>query len=178
MQPNSIARVFIIDAKLSILPAICIAKTLAASLEEGSNKAYSKSFIVNSSPIFNKSVEYPDGTEVIASDVTVAISFKSQFSNVSNAVMIFVVLAGSRFSFADFSYKTFPVSPSIKIADSALIFKLLLSAKVLTGSRIDKPKIQAIKHKINFLNFIFLLLYKNIYIIYYISTNFNLFLLN
>ena len=48
-QPNSIALVFIIVAKLSTFPDINSAKTFAASFDDFTNSAYSKSSIVNSS---------------------------------------------------------------------------------------------------------------------------------
>ena len=112
-QPNSTALEFIISLNASTDPAICSAKTTAASFAEGISKTFNNCSIVKTSPSTRLAVEYPLGIEKTALWLTTAVSESLQFSKVRIAVIILVVLAGYIILLAFLLYKIFPVLSSI-----------------------------------------------------------------
>lgn len=99
-----------------MLPPTCIASAAAASFALSSIIAYKSSSTVSVSP---GSIQTDDPSTPTASFGTVTISLKHAFSSATSAVIILVVLAIGKRSFAFFSYMSVPVSASMSIAARA-----------------------------------------------------------
>ena len=116
--PISLALLFISTEKSSMLPEIWIAIALAQSFPDSISKPRSKSLIVSSSPV-NNPMAVP--SIEVKSCVTLTVSSNLQLSSAINAVITFVVEAGSKDLFSFFPKRTWPVEASISIDPSALI---------------------------------------------------------
>ena len=106
-------------ANSSILPLTCSAKAEATSLADCNINAYKQSLTLISSPTTAPILAASGSRVSIALCENVTVSSRLQFSMVSNAVMILVILAGYIFWWHFLSKSTEPVEASIITAVSA-----------------------------------------------------------